>query len=85
MHQENRSLPRSGQVWSTRRDTANTRAASAVPYSFIVNVIQPDGTVLCTLSSWSGSNEAPRPLSFRLTLADFASDTYEPAAPSPKL
>jgi hypothetical protein len=77
MHQEHRDLPRPGQVWSTRRDRPYKRAASAVPFSFIVNAVQSDGTVLCTLSSWSGSHQAPRPPAFRLTLADFAEDTYE--------
>jgi hypothetical protein len=69
--------PQPGQVWSTRRDRPYRRAASAVPYSFIVGAVLPDGSVLCTLSSWSGSNHPPHPMAFRLTLQDFVGETYE--------
>lgn len=74
------SSPAPGQVWSTRRDQPYRRAASAVPYSFIVGAVQPDGVVLCTLSSWSGSFQ-PRPIGFRLTVDDFASGRFEAACP----
>lgn len=72
--------PQPGQVWSTRRDRPYRRTASAVPFSFIVDAVLPDESVLCTLSSYSGSTRAPRPAVFRLTLQDFRDDTYESAA-----